>query len=414
MEELVMESKKEYLRRILKVTKDDVWYSEMDTFMREYNNFISAFNFEEIRDGEIEKIFVEFHNKGITPARLVELQKGKEELKKQLFYYSKKTKEYYETEIKGKRYEEICRTNRAKEIQIELMDLARNHSLTGNLKDLSHFLSQLDKWWITFINELYVVVDLIFSGEYEDEFIRVNEFDKVVDKEISYYRKRVAKYAKSFNHSEYYYVGKNDNPYKNIFLYCLNAYIRNFYPINIITMQPGSVDKLLKMIKPEQKEKYTLKDVAKAYAMMSNETLDKSYEKIKQQFRKSPFMQELKKGRTYEFDCIEIPLATYIYYSKKNHVEPKFSKPFDTYDKFIVHFYAPLLRANMYGEYDKLRAFNRYADFINNEFRKFTGTVNDAYLDTWLEELFLSSLHLKGRCIRGVNIESVIEGKIPY
>ena len=166
MEELVMESKKEYLRRILKVTKDDVWYSEMDTFMREYNNFISAFNFEEIRDGEIEKIFVEFHNKGITPARLVELQKGKEELKKQLFYYSKKTKEYYETEIKRKRYEEICRTNRAKEIQIELMDLARNHSLTGNLKDLSHFLSQLDKWWITFINELYVVVDLIFSGKY--------------------------------------------------------------------------------------------------------------------------------------------------------------------------------------------------------------------------------------------------------
>lgn len=65
----------------------------------------------------------------------------------------------------------------------------------------------------------------------------------------------------------------------------------------------------------------------------------------------------------------------------------------------------------MYGEYDKLRAFNRYADFINNEFRKFTGIVNDAYLDTWLEELFLSSLHLKGRCIRGVNIESIIEGK---
>ena len=132
-----MESKKEYLRRILKVTRDDAWYSEMDTFMREYNNFISAFNFEEIRDGEIEKIFVDFHAKGITPARLVELQKGKEELKKQLFYYSKKTKEYYETEIKGKRYEEICRTNRAKEIQIELMDLERNHSLMGNLKDLS-------------------------------------------------------------------------------------------------------------------------------------------------------------------------------------------------------------------------------------------------------------------------------------
>lgn len=43
---------------------------------------------------------------------------------------------------------------------------------------------------------------------------------------------------------------------------------------------------------------------------------------------------------------------------KKNHVEPKLLKPFDTYDRFIIHFYAQLLRANMYGEYDKLRAFN--------------------------------------------------------
>ena len=69
------ENKKEYLRRILNVTRDDAWYSEMDTFMREYNNFIKAFNFEEIRGGEIEKIFVDFHNKGMTPAKLVELQR---------------------------------------------------------------------------------------------------------------------------------------------------------------------------------------------------------------------------------------------------------------------------------------------------------------------------------------------------
>ena len=87
-----MESKKEYLRRILKVTRNDAWYSEMDTFMREYNNFISAFNFEEIRDGEIEKIFVDFHAKGITPARLVELQKGKKNLKSSYFIIVKKTR----------------------------------------------------------------------------------------------------------------------------------------------------------------------------------------------------------------------------------------------------------------------------------------------------------------------------------
>jgi len=403
-----MESKKEYLRRILKVTRDDAGYSEMDTFIKEYNNFISAFNFEEIRDGEIEKIFVDFHSKGITPAKLVELQKGKEELKKQLFYYSKKTKEYFETEIKGKRYEEICRCNRLKEIKIELIDLERNHSLTGSLMDLTRFLHQLDEWWSTFMNELYKTVDLIFSGRYEDGLVRSNEFDKIVEEEISYYNKKIKGYENLFGQHNVYYIGKNDNPYKNIFLYCLNAYIRNFYPIDIITMKPGQVDKLKKMIKPELKDKYTLKDVATAYSNMSGETYEKAYGKIKQQFRKSPFMQEMKNGRSYEFDCLEIPLATYINYSKKNHIEPEFSKPFDTYDRFIVHFFAPLLRANMYGEYKNLRAFNRYAEFMNSEFKRLTNNVNDAYIYTWTEELFLTSLHLHYRCLKGFSVENAL------
>lgn len=406
------ENKKEYLRRILKVTRDDAGYSEMDTFMREYNNFIKTFNFEEIRGGEIEKIFIDFHNKGITPAKLVELQQGKENLEKQLLYYGRKAKHYFKIEIKAKCYDEIVKTRSPKDAMIELMDLERNHSLTGNLSDVRSFLDNLHKLWIDFMNELYSTVDLIFSGTYENDFIRTDEFDKVVDEEITFYKKRVSTYEESFEQAEIYYVGKNDNPYKNIFLYCLNSYIKHFYPIDIVTMQPGVAGKLKHMTMPEKKEKYTLEDVVKAYSDMSGETYEKSYGKIKQQFRKSPFMQKMKNGRWYEFDCIEIPLATYIYYSKKNHTEPEYSPPFVTYDKFIVHYYAPLLRANMRGENTKLIAFNKYADFVNNEFKKLTKTVNDAYLDTLSEELFLTSLHLKCRCMRGFNLEEVIEGKI--
>ena len=123
-------------------------------------------------------------------------------------------------------------------------------------------------------------------------------------------------------------------------------------------------------------------------------------------------MQKKKNGRFYEFDCIEIPLATHIYYSKKNHSEPDFSEAFNAYDKFITHFYAPLLRANMYGEYKGLRAFNKYAEFVNAEFKKLTNIVNDAYLVTWLEELFLTSFRLRFRCLKFPAIEELIEGKI--
>ena len=54
----------------------------------------------------------------------------------------------------------------------------------------------------------------------------------------------------------------------------------------------------------------------------------------------------------------------------------------------------------MYGEYEGVQAFNKYAEFVNAEFRKLTNIVNDAYLVTWLEELFLTSLRLQYRCLK--------------
>lgn len=401
------ENKKEYLRRILKVTKDDYGYSDMDTYMREYNNFIKAFNFDETRGGEIEKIFIEFHSKGITPAKLVELKKGRKELEEQLVRYNQKTKNYYEKEIKGKYYDEIVRTRFPKDAMIELQDLERNHSLIGCLSDVRSFLTFLDDNWQQFIKELYTTVDLVFSGHYEDGMIRTDEFDKVVEEEILYYKNQVRVYEKSFEYEEIYYVGKNENPYKNIFLYCMNAYIKRFYPIDIVTMKPSVEGKLVHMSILEEKDKYTLEDVAKAYSEMTGDSYEKAYQKIKQQFRKSQFMQCMKNGKSYEFSNIEVPLATYIYYSKKNHTEPEYSELFGTYDRFIVHYYAPLLRANIRGEYKKLKAYNLYASFVNDEFKKLTGTVNDAYLETLVETLFLSSLHLHCRCIKGINLDSV-------
>ena len=66
----------------------------------------------------------------------------------------------------------------------------------------------------------------------------------------------------------------------------------------------------------------------------------------------------------------------------------------------------------MYGEYEGLRAFNKYAEFVNAEFKKLTNIVNDAYLVTWLEELFLTSFRLRFRCLKFPAIEELIEGKI--
>lgn len=403
------ETKKEYLRRILKITKDDTAYADMNTFMKRYNTFLKEFNLDAERGGEIEKIFVDYYNSGITPANLVAIQKGKENLEKQLLAYSKKAQEYFKCNIYDKQYNKIIETMRPKDADIALRELKNFNSLTGCLENVTSFLEMLNNNWEPFVRELYSTVIIIFSDRYSADIYRKEEFGKVVEEEISYYSKKIKKYEDSFAHKDKYYVGKNKNPYKNIYLYCLNSYIKNFYLINLVTMQPGCVGKLTHMVIPEKKPIYTLKDVAQAYSDMSGEPYEKSYNKIKQQFRKSPFMQQQKNTKgVYEFKSISIPLATYLYYSKKNHYEPQTSSAIEQKNEFIENYYALLLNANMHGENAKLEAFNRYVSFVKSEFQRLTETVNDVYLLTFLEELFLTSLHLRCRCLKGFDLESVI------
>ena len=403
------DNKKEYLRRILNITVNDTAYADMNTFMKRYNTFLKEFNLDAERGGEIEKIFVDYYKSGITPANLVAIQKGKENLEKQLLAYSKKAQEYFKSNIYDKQYEKIVGTMKPKYADITVMELKRFNSLTGSLENVTSFLKTLNNWRESFMSELYSTVDIIFSGRYSADVYRTEEFDKVVEEEVRYYREKITKYEESFAHEDKYYIGKNKNPYKNIFIYCLNSYIKNFYPINIVTMQPGCVGKLTHMVMPEKKPIYTLKDVAKAYSDMSGVTYKKSYEKIKRQFRKSSFMQQKKNTKgVYEFTSIDIPLATYLYYSKKNHFEPKISQIIGYHDEFIEMYYAPLLNANMHGDNAKLEALNMYVSFVNSEFKRITETVNDAYLLTFLEELFMTSLHLRCRCLKGFDLDSVI------
>lgn len=405
-----MESKKDYLRRILNIDSSNYAYAEMDTYLKEYNNFIKSFNFDEIRSGEIEKIFLQFHEEQLTPAQLVKKQKGKAKLQEQLNFYLKEAKKYYDNTLYPKYYLELSKISPS-DAMIEMQCLENNNNLTGELANVNRFISHLDELWESFKNSLYKTVDLIFSGRYDkDGFIRINEFESAVNEEISFYQNRIIEYEKSFDDSGTYYVGKNDNPYKNIFLYCLNAFIKNFYPLDIICTKPGRFEELTKMVVPKEREVYSLQDIANLYCDMGGcSNNKKAYERMKHQFRKSKFMQEHKKDGKYSFDNVEIPLATYLYYKKKNHVEPKYDKLFNTYDHFIVHYYAPLLSAAMRGQNDNLKALNNFVNFVDKEFKKLTGSVNDAYLKTFVEELFNCTLRLFYRCL-GMDVNKVIMG----
>ena len=405
------EDKKVYLRKLLEISKDNPGYAEMDTYIKDYNKFMRILNYGFVRGGEEEKIYLYFYKNQLSVSGIVAKQKGKETLLKELHTILDKSFEYYETVLFPQYYEHI-RIQSPKNQQIELSDKARINSIVGPLADLDAFLRELDNRWNEFSNFLYKSIDLVFSGDYSGEnrpeFMMTDMFDKMVEEEISFYESREKEYSQSYyDESDFYYIGKNNNPYKNLYLYCLCSYIRNFYVMDIPKVTLGRFYELTNLQIPEQKSSYSLSDIANIYCSMSDCPYSKAYGKIKQQFRKSEFMQEHKKEGQYDFRNFELPLATYVYYSRKNHFEPTFEKLFDNYDPLMEYVYAPLLRSNIYGETINLNAYNRFYDFITKEFKRILKKTDDAYIDIFLKLLLQCPMRLFYRC-SGLDVNTVI------
>ena len=240
------ESKKDYLRRILNIKRGDAGYSDMDTYIKEYNNFMRTLNYNFIRGGEEEKIFVYFHEHNLTPANIAKKEKGKDQLKNDLKILLKKSNEYYNSVLYPEYYKNAKRM-RPQDAKIELSDKERNNNVIGDFNDVEKFICLLDDKWNKFTYYLYMVITLIFDKHdfLNAQFLPISgsDFEKALNDEIEYYKEKVNLYYHPFDldadgddiesYDEVYYIGKNDNPYKNLYIYCMMAYLKNFYEIDI-------------------------------------------------------------------------------------------------------------------------------------------------------------------------------------
>lgn len=405
------EDKKDYLRRILNIRRGDPGYEEMDTYLREYNKFIHTLNYKGFRDGEEETIFLYFHNHQITVSSIVAKSKGKEKLQAEMRQVLAKAVDYYKKVLYPEYYERAKKQS-PKDFQIEMWDRERTDSVVGAVASIDSFISTLDQQWSEFTDYLYRTIDLVFSGDYSVEngptFLKIDYFEEMVQEEMDYYKSRVCQYSQSLDDTDcVYYTGKNKNPYKNLYLYCLRSYIKNFYIVDVPRVELGKFYELENLKCIEEKEFYGLTDIARIYSEMARCEYGKAYGKIKLQFRKSQFMQQYKKEGTYYFENPELPLATYVYYSKKNHKEPEFEKLFGQYDPLMQYVYTPLLRANMRSESSRLNAYNLFYDFVKKEFSNALYRTDDAYITVILETLLQCPMRLFYRC-SGLPVNSVL------
>lgn len=391
-------SKKEHLRKILNVDIGDPSYAEMDTEIRMYKKFIDKLKIDFFNE-DADEIFVKLYNEGATLKSITSKSRGKTYLENKLIEIAKKQKVYYKEVIYPLFIKDALKRYSISDADIARNEHRYNHSiiLTDNDKDifnLDNFLASFLDEWKVFNSYIDKTLQLLFFDYYSQEnlkTINTYQFKKIVEESIQEYVNIKEKHQNSKKEIQ------RENPYCNLYMYCRNAYILNYFKLDLPDRDlfKECKDYNIPVLK---KQFYSLSDIAENYEVLTN-TKVKAYDKIKKNFQSSCCMQKYKtnNGR-YAFSELSIPLAHYIYYKKKNCNVDSDTDYF--YNNYVIHGrVAPILNAKINNDHKRLEAVYKYLDFIKIEFRDIFLTLNNGYQDKMISFLNETIVNIFYRCM---------------
>ena len=357
--------------------------------INKYKNFIKALNFhEEMTDAE-EKVFCEFLKADSTLKKTITKGRGKGAAEETLQRLYRQAIEYYDTNLKPN-IDELYELMSSKDVQIHMMDSFRINSVTPDLEP-SGFLNRLDELWNDFYECYFRMIATIKIGKHT--------LRQAVSDEISLYKAMDKGYnqpTSEYVDGDFYYTGINDNPYKNLYLYCLFQYVEYFLDAKLPSISRKQFEGL-EALKPFiEKESFSLREIAKAYALVSKESLDQTYDNFKSLYRKYNWFKSCKNKRGhYQFHDISEPLAFYVFYRKKN-------VPPSEHDNLLIHYvYKELIELAINGKLDEIAALDEYHRFFKSEYLYLLKTVfiSDDKFRTFLEILMNTAGRISLRLI---------------
>lgn len=429
---------KEYLKKLLK-ENDSHYYGAIKSasdaifsFQKEYNTFIKTLNYKNNRDKEVERFFLFLHNNGLTISKLVAKKQGQEYLFSQLKYALELEDTYYNKRLLPSFQEYVLENIKPDEQEIEFNDFKQINGLCGILTDLNNFMSFFIKQWNQFIEYLYEAIEQVCNNI----CVRV-PFPIAVNKEKEYLKKFRENY--NVEHSELHYDGTSNNPYKNLFIYCLISYLDDFYLSKFPEISdktfledyylcvdsdinegldlrryelsdiPDFSDKEFPNLTPLRnvtpKNIYTLKDVAEVYAAVWDDNKKKIYKRLEKYFSDTGIFKPSEKSGEYEFDDVIYPIAAHMYFKKKNRTYAPDDRSLLSDNQVFEHVYYPLFKAKVFGHDELIKAYTEYRLIILDEFKKILKNVNDDYLETLINMIIgKSSMRLSMR-IMGIEYD---------
>ena len=404
------ETLRSHLCKLLDLQKKDYEGNENDYFRvlgRQYRIFMSSLKLDNASQecqNAADLIFRDLYKRGMSLKAYTAKSRGQEQLLEQLKKYYDEQRDYFRQTLKPRYIEFVKQNNHSmSDAQIEYQEIRYKQSI--GIGDTPQDDATVDPFWRRYeimqdvMNEyLDKILNLLLSSYYDGEtsspIAEAPGIREAIKVEKLYYQ------AVKRNKKDYRDDETTDNPYKNLYMYCRNAYARAFCNLEMPALQ-GFLDlKNYKM--PFQKDEYSLHDVAKIYKSMaeSADEEEKVYGRIKKEFQNSKLMQRFKIGSSYKVQSTEItiPLAEYAYYRRKSNQRSKDSSPFGSDEQIITNRYAPLLNAMIRDDTEKLQAYAELREFLLNEVNDLFHPLSHRYQDTMMSFLEDSLVRVYGLC----------------
>lgn len=380
MKEIDKALKPGQIRNVLKASQN----AELNRLEKEYRKFLRCLNYREERGGMIEQMFLELHNNGKTISSLVNKSEGSQYLLNQIRSQFERSESYYHEQLLPKYYKKSCDMDPS-EAGIYLDEMERMNRASGELYHPDAFIKSFEISLDQFLEQLYQIISWVCNRAAD-----ASVFKQSVDQEIAYFANIKERYKCSGDENGY--DGKNDNPYKNLYTYCLTSYVRDFYILKIPDINESVLPDIKWTGAISMKESYTLQDVANASALITGKNYKKSYECIKSLFQEIDYIQTFKSEGEYMFPDLYLPIMTYEYFRRKNHKLDPENRTLHSEQIYVLYLYTPLLKAKAEGYHVIIEAYQKYRRFVIDEIISVLRSNDDGYLRVFIHELLIRSV----------------------
>lgn len=370
----------------------------METELKQYNKFMKTFHLDH-KTAASEEIFKYIYiNKKITlNSFIVSLKKNKQDFNDFLIELMKKQYAFYKEEMYSGSWECI-RNNTYSISDASIMldeDFNKNAVPIIGVCSCSKYSNSLCKHEVNNFNDCKNIelLDIFLS----DFAVKMSELDAYVDKSLhilcksnsnsNNFKNIIDEAKKNYFEFKGNYCDmpqETENTYAHFYILLRNNYISNFY-INKYSYWISFEDLNFASMSYETKQNYSLRYAAEVYSKLDKKSVpQKVYDNMKKQFQKSLAIQKYKgENGNYFFPKIEIPLAHYHYYKKKNRSIEQDIEMFGNSIYLGNHLFhrriVPIFELYLSKKNDLIKILQEYLTFVIEELNEIFSSLNWHY-----------------------------------